>query len=274
VADAGPDQTVTDTDGDGLASVLLNGAASFDPDGSISGYGWYEGGEQIASAFGVGVPLTVGVHTITLYVSDEHGASDTDEVVITVNAASAPPLPTVQAVSASPSTLTAGASAQGTVSLNNPAPSGGATVTLSSSNTSAATVPSNVTVAAGSSSATFTIATGTVATPTTVTITAAYNGTSRNTALSVNPAAPAGTATLTVSATGRSGERVTSNPAGISVSVGSTGSASFTTGTSITLSVSGGRDAVWSGACSSGGNKRRSCTFTLNGNATVSSNVK
>ncbi len=174
VSNAGPDQTVTDTDGDGIASVLLNGAASFDPDGAISGYGWYENGVQIASAFGVGVPLTVGVHTITLYVSDEHGASDTDTVVITVNAAPDPP--------------------------------------------------------------------------------------------------PMGTMTLTV--TGRSGQRVTSSPAGINVAVGSSGFASFAIGTSITLTVSNGRDAVWSGACSSGGNKRRTCTFTLNGSASVTANVR
>jgi hypothetical protein len=90
--------------------------------------------------------------------------------------------------------------------------------------------------------------------------------------LTVNPAAT--TATLTVSATGRSGERVTSNPTGISVSVGSTGSASFATGTSISLSVSNGRDAVWSGACSSGGQKTRTCTFTLTANASVTANVQ
>ena len=82
------------------------------------------------------------------------------------------------------------------------------------------------------------------------------------------------TATLTVTASGRSGERITSSPAGINVSVGSTGSASFNTGTSITVSVTNGRDAIWSGACSSGGNKRSSCTFTLNGNASVSANVQ
>jgi hypothetical protein len=81
-------------------------------------------------------------------------------------------------------------------------------------------------------------------------------------------------ATLSVTATGRSGERVTSSPVGINVPVGSTGSASFNAGTSITLSVSNGRDAIWSGACSSGGDKRRTCTFTLNGNAAVSANVQ
>jgi trimeric autotransporter adhesin len=88
------------------------------------------------------------------------------------------------------------------------------------------------------------------------------------------PPPPTGTATLTVTATGRSGERVTSNPAGINVSVGATGSASFNAGTSITLSVTNGRDAIWSGACSSGGNKVKTCTFTLNANATVTANVQ
>jgi hypothetical protein len=66
----------------------------------------------------------------------------------------------------------------------------------------------------------------------------------------------------------------TTSPAGINVAVGSTGSASFNTGTSITLSVSNGRDAIWSGACSSGGDKRRTCTFTLTGNASVTANVQ
>jgi hypothetical protein len=85
---------------------------------------------------------------------------------------------------------------------------------------------------------------------------------------------PADPRTLTVTATGRSGERVTSSPAGINVSVASTGSATFGAGTSITLSVSNGRDAVWSGACSSGGNKTRTCTFTLNANGSVTANVQ
>jgi hypothetical protein len=44
--------------------------------------------------------------------------------------------------------------------------------------------------------------------------------------------------------------------------------------TSITLSATNGRDVIWSGACSSGGNKTRTCTFTLNGNASVTANVQ
>src|SRR5207253_7991998 len=84
----------------------------------------------------------------------------------------------------------------------------------------------------------------------------------------------ASTAQLTVTATGRSGERVTSSPAGLSVNVGTTGSASFATGTAVTLTVSNDRDAIWSGACSSGGNKTKSCTLTLNASASVTANVQ
>jgi hypothetical protein len=90
--------------------------------------------------------------------------------------------------------------------------------------------------------------------------------------LTVNP--PGQGAILTVTATGRGGERVISNPTGINVLVGSTATAPFITGTSITLSVSNGRDAIWSGACSSGGNKTKACTLTLTSNASVTVNVQ
>jgi hypothetical protein len=45
-------------------------------------------------------------------------------------------------------------------------------------------------------------------------------------------------------------------------------------GTRITLGISNDRDAIWSGACSSGGNKQKTCTFTLNSNASMSANVQ
>lgn len=185
-----------------------------------------------------------------------------------------PPAPSLSAISVSPSSMTGGATVQGTATLTSAAPSGGAVVTLTSNNTSAATVTASVTVAAGATSATFSVTTQTVTTSTAVTITGSYGAATRTASVTVNPAATGGTATLTVTATGRSGERITSSPAGINVSVGSSGSASFNTGTSITLSVTNGRDAIWSGACSSGGNKARTCTFTLNGAASVSANVQ
>jgi hypothetical protein len=105
-----------------------------------------------------------------------------------------------------------------------------------------------------------------------VTITASAGGITRTATLTVTPQPQ--TATLTVTATGRSGERVTSNPAGINVAVGSSGTASFATGTVITLRATNERDVIWSGACSSGGNKTKTCTFTQTGNAAVTANVQ
>jgi hypothetical protein len=116
------------------------------------------------------------------------------------------------------------------------------------------------------------VATASVTGSTSVTLTASYNSASRTTTLTVNPQGQG--ATLTVAATGRSGESVLSSPAGINVSVGTSGSSTFASGARITLTVSNGRDAIWSGACSSGGNKSPSCAFTLNGNASVTANVQ
>ena len=133
-------------------------------------------------------------------------------------------------------------------------------------------MPAGVPVAPGATSAAFAIATSAVTASIPVTITASAGGVTRTATLTVNP--PPQTATLTVTATGRGGERVTSNPAGINVAVGSSGSASFAIGTAITLRATNERDVIWSGACSSGGNKTKTCTFTLNANAAVTANVQ
>ena len=178
----------------------------------------------------------------------------------------------LSAVSVNPSSVAGGSGSTGTATLSAAAPAGGIVVSLASSNPAVATVPASVTVAAGATSATFPAATSGVAASTAVTISASYNGVTKTAVLTVTP--PAQAATLSVTASGRSGERVTSSPVGINVSVGSTGTASFNTGTSITLSVTNGRDAIWSGACSSGGSKAKACTFTITGNASVTANVQ
>src|SRR5262249_19442290 len=188
--------------------------------------------------------------------------------------------PTLSAVSLSPASVVGGTSSTGTVTLSAAAPAGGALVSLSS-NSGAASVPAaaSVTVPAGATAASFTITTTSVTAATAATISAVFGGVTRTSTLTVNPPAappppPGQTVTLTVRAKGRSGERVTSSPAGINVSVGSSRYGSFTTGTSFTLSVTNVRDAIWSGACSSGGNKAKSCTFTIGGDASVSVNVR
>ncbi|HEY1404836.1 MAG TPA: hypothetical protein VGB05_11955, partial [Pyrinomonadaceae bacterium] len=200
----------------------------------------------------------------------------------TVQSTSPPPpsSPTLSALTLTPTSVIGGNASQGTVTLTSAAPAGGASVTLASNNTSAATVPASVTIAAGARSANFTVTTKSVTASTALTITASFGGMNRTATLTVTPQStpppppPSGTLTLTVTATGRSGERVQSSPTGISVAVGSTATASFASGTVITLSVTNGRDAIWSGACSSGGSKTKTCRFTPAANATVTANVQ
>ena len=85
-ADAGPDQTVTDSDGNGTQAATLNGASSSDSDGAITSYVWKEGATQIATGVSPSVAFSVGVHTVTLTVTDNDLATDIDTVVITVDA--------------------------------------------------------------------------------------------------------------------------------------------------------------------------------------------
>ena len=320
-----------------------------------------------SATFTVGTTSTTSTQQATIYAL----LNTTWGAVLTVTAGTS--APTLSSISVSPSSVVGGNTSQGTATLTSPAPSGGTVVSLSSSNTSVATVPSSVTIGAGSTSASFTVTTSTVASSTPVTISGS-SGASRTATLTVTPsagttpAAPslvspasgatvalpivldwtdvsgaatyqlqvddssafsaprvveqtvtssqftvtslatqqhwwrvrgvnaAGTAgawssvrsftpqgpapppgsalTVTVTASGRSGERITSSPAGINVSVGTSGSASFAAGTAITLSVSNGRDAIWSGACSSGGSKTKTCRFTPTADSSVTANVQ
>jgi trimeric autotransporter adhesin len=143
--------------------------------------------------------------------------------------------------------------ATGTVTLNGPAPTGGAQVALSSNNP-AATVPPSVTVAAGATSASFSVVTIPVATSTPVTLSASYGGATRTasltvlppavSALSVSPTSVTGgtgaTGTVTLTAPAPSGgaqvalsdnSGAASVPATVTVPAGAT-SASFSIGTS------------------------------------------
>jgi len=92
-ANAGPDQSVpVPHDGDATthtASVALDGSGSSDPDAgdSIATYTWTENSLSLASGVNPTVALEPGDHTITLVVTDSHGAASlTDDVVIHVTA--------------------------------------------------------------------------------------------------------------------------------------------------------------------------------------------
>jgi outer membrane autotransporter protein len=98
-ANAGPDQTLTDTDGVPGENVRLDGSASSDPDpGTVLIYEWFENGEiplaEPSSTPTLTVNLGPGVHNISLLVTDgsSDGATNNsfDNVTITIGTALVP----------------------------------------------------------------------------------------------------------------------------------------------------------------------------------------
>ena len=97
------------------------------------------------------------------------------------------PPPAVMSVSLNPTATTGTSGSSGTVQLSEPAPGAGATISLSSSNPSVASVPSSVTASGDQTSANFTVSTASVTASTTVTITATLGSSSASATLTVNP---------------------------------------------------------------------------------------
>jgi outer membrane autotransporter protein len=88
-ANAGPDQTLSDTDLETGENVVLDGRASTDSDGTITTYVWRNAaGTQIATGANPTVRLPDGSQVITLTVTDDLGIAATDTV--TINVATAP----------------------------------------------------------------------------------------------------------------------------------------------------------------------------------------
>ena len=95
--------------------------------------------------------------------------------------------PTFGGLQLNPQTVAGGFTSVGTVALPAPAPAGGTTVTLSSSNTAVATVPASELIPAGSSSTTFTINTSSVSSAASSNISATYSGATNIATLAVLP---------------------------------------------------------------------------------------
>lgn len=87
-ANAGADQTVEC--GGATTAVNLDGSASTAGSGTINSYSWAEGATALGTGAMLTVNLPVGVHNITLTVTDTGGGSDTDDVVITIQDTLAP----------------------------------------------------------------------------------------------------------------------------------------------------------------------------------------
>ncbi len=117
--------------------------------------------------------------SLTAADTDGNGSKDllllnSAAVTLLRNSHGNPPLLAVAAVA--PASVTGGLAVQGSVALGGPAPAGGATIALSSSNPSLAhPVVSTVTIPAGASTGTFSLSTAGVLASTPVDITATYN---------------------------------------------------------------------------------------------------
>jgi hypothetical protein len=85
LADAGPDQSVSDADRNGSEDVKLDGSGSIDENGTIIGWTWSDDlGDAIPDGPNPAAALSVGTHIITLTVIDNKGAVATDTVKVTV----------------------------------------------------------------------------------------------------------------------------------------------------------------------------------------------
>jgi hypothetical protein len=84
VAVVGDGIEVTDSDGDGVETVTVDGSASADPDGRIVSYTWTLGGEWVSSDAVATVTLPVGTHRLVLTVTDDAGAEDRAKLRIRV----------------------------------------------------------------------------------------------------------------------------------------------------------------------------------------------
>jgi len=185
--------------------------------------------------------------------------------------------PAVQSIALTPSTVAAGQSATGTVTLTLPAPAGGTIVALSSNNTAVASVPSSVTVLAGNSSASFTVTSHPVPVPDWAAISANAGQVTQTAVLNVTPSgvtlasltlsptvvASGGTVVGTVTLSGAApaaGALVTlshaatlpvTHPASVTVAAGAT-SASFAIATlPVTSATSGAVSASFGGVTQS-----------------------
>jgi len=215
----------------------------------------------------VSIPTNpVSANTLANITASWNGASVQSPLTITPQAQPA-------SIALSPASVSGSAGSFATVTMA-AASSTDQIFQVSSSNPAVAGVSNSVLIPAGSKTGGISINTASVSSQTLVTISVSGGGVTRSATLTVNPAVASTTMSLGVTAGGRSGERVVSNPAGLNVATGATATAQFAPGTSVTLSVASGRDAIWGGACSSGGAKTRTCTLTLNANSSVTANVQ
>lgn len=141
-------------------------------------------------------PITTSfvLSPVNATITATYGGSGTS-AVLTVN----PPSNAVSSLTLDPSTVEGGASLNATVTLGIPAPAGGATVVLSSSDSARASIPASIVIPAGATTASFTVTTARVATPSNVTLGATW-GSTKSATLNLSSCTPLGIAPLATTA--------------------------------------------------------------------------
>jgi hypothetical protein len=84
IANAGSDITVTDKDNNNFETVFLDASESSDVDAILTNYSWSEDGLEIATGINPEIDVNVGIHIITLTVTDNEGGTNTDTVQVMV----------------------------------------------------------------------------------------------------------------------------------------------------------------------------------------------
>jgi hypothetical protein len=160
------------------ANGKLTLTASDDRSGISKTYYKLDGAAEVEYSSPVDIPA--GNHSVEYRAVDIAGNSETAKLFSSAVG--------VTSVSIVPTSVTGGTAATGTITLDAPAPAGGAQVSVTSAS-GAIGLPSSVTVAAGQTNSTFTITTNAVATDTDASITASLNGISATGVLKVTKAA-------------------------------------------------------------------------------------
>lgn len=87
IANAGPDYDILDSGWNGSETLTLSGTG-VDPDGTLTStsYEWYINGARVHVGQSMSYTFPVGVHRVVLQVTDQAGAVDLDEAVISIRA--------------------------------------------------------------------------------------------------------------------------------------------------------------------------------------------
>lgn len=128
------------------------------------------------------------LHSLGQILGSNMEAVDESGLMTDPNSGAVSTTPTLSGVKLNPAEIVGGTSStQNQIVLNAPAPAGGATVSLSSSNLALASVPASVLVTAGTATAVFPIRTSAVTSRTAVTIAATYLGVTDTAGLQLDP---------------------------------------------------------------------------------------